>query len=123
MKFNQRTALLTASAVALLTTGMLVGQAAPGNHIKLFREILTFVNEFEATAENPSAVGIAAVLGVKEHMDSPTAHISYLETTLPKVSDVVVKRAIRIQLADLYKKAGQRDKAMEQLDALVLNQP
>lgn len=126
MKFTRRNSLIATTAIALLSVGVLVGQAAPtgpDKHIALFRHILSLVNDFTATAEKPSAAAVAAIMGLEDHIPDPAKRIAYLEQRLPRVSDPVVQRAIRFTLADLYKKTGNSEKALEQLNSLIVNRP
>ena len=51
------------------------------------------------------------------------AAIAYFTKVLPQVKNEAVQRAIRVQLADLYKAAGQGDKALEQYEAMMTSAP
>ena len=80
------------------------------------------VEGYGRVAKDPSTAGVAAVICANElsKTQSPEANIAYFSKLLPQVKDEAVRRAIRFQLVDLYRKAGQRDKAMEQLEILMM---
>ncbi|HEX2973435.1 MAG TPA: hypothetical protein VHP11_13960, partial [Tepidisphaeraceae bacterium] len=49
--------------------------------------------------------------------------VEFFEKLLPQVKNEAVRRAIQLQLTELYKAAGQQDKAMEQLESLIISAP
>jgi hypothetical protein len=83
------------------------------------------VEGYGRIAKDPQTSGVAAVICANEltKTQPPETSIAYFNGLLSKVSDASVKRAIRFQLVDLYRKAGQRDKAMEQLEILMVMDP
>jgi hypothetical protein len=95
----------------------------PMGQIRLMRELLSLIDDVRKVTDSPSASGVAAVMGVKDQMQSPQAAIDFLERTLPQVQDPSVQRAIRIQLGDLYKNTGQKDKALAQSERLIIGKP
>jgi len=97
-------------------------QIAP--YIEIMEKYLYLVDHVSRLADNPTASGIAAALRagdvLKEH---PQDAIEYYNRVLPDVKNDSVRRAIRIQLADLYQKTNQQDKALEQLRELMVSAP
>lgn len=83
------------------------------------------VEGYGRVAKDPSTAGIAAVICANElsKAQPPETNIAYFSKLLPEVKDEAVRRAIRFQLVDLYRKAGQRDKAMQQLEILMTAKP
>ncbi len=86
----------------------------------MMRELLGLINDYQKIAESPSGAGVAAVLSVNEHFRDPRSAAEFLEKLQPQVKDAVVARAIRLQLADYYKRTDQREKAADQLEKLIL---
>ena len=95
-----------------------------GPYIEIMEKYLYLVDHVARLADNPTASGIAAALRagdvLKEH---PQDAIEYYNRVLPDVKNDSVRRAIRIQLADLYQKTNQQDKALEQLRELMVSAP
>ena len=89
--------------------------------VEMLRGYLDVVDHFTKLAHDPTAAGVAAVLAANDLLRprGTDVAIDYFNKTLPNVKDEAVQRAIRIQLIDLYKQAGQQDKAIEQLDILM----
>jgi Tfp pilus assembly protein PilF len=79
------------------------------------------VEGYTALAKDPTAAGVAASLGAKELLEQrpPEQAIAYFEQLLPEVRDDSVRRSVRVQLAELYKKTGQNEKALEQYRILM----
>ncbi|MCX5660372.1 MAG: tetratricopeptide repeat protein [Planctomycetota bacterium] len=99
------------------------GNPAAFHQIELMSKLLGVVGEFTKIADSPSASGVAATMGIDDHFKNPAEAIAFLEKVLPQVKDAPVQRAIRVKLADLYKKSGQHEKALEQLERLMTNRP
>lgn len=102
------------------------GEGTPQNtqFIDVMEKYLYVVDHLTRMSENPTAVGMAAVLQANEVLKSrPQEAIDYFNRLLPDVKNEAVKRAIRIQLADLYKNAHQDDKALDQLRELIVSTP
>jgi len=89
------------------------------------RGYLELVDRYAKMSENSSTAGVAAVVASGDALrrQGPTAAISYFEKVLPEVKDPTVARAIRIQLADLYRRNGNDDKALAQLRSLMTEAP
>ena len=81
--------------------------------------LMGLIDDLHKVAASPSASGVAAVMSVNEQFRDPHAAITFLEKMLPEAKDDTVARAIRIQLADMYKRTDQHDKAVEQLEKLI----
>jgi hypothetical protein len=79
------------------------------------------VSQYSKLAGDPEATGVAAVVSASDVLrrKGPQAAIDYFTKLLPDVKQDAVKRAIRLQLVDLYKASRQDDKALEQLSNLI----
>jgi hypothetical protein len=88
---------------------------------EMLRSYIEVVDRFSKLAQDPQAAGVAAVVSASDllRQRGPDKAIGYFNKVLPEVSDPAVRRAIRIQLADLYKQTGETEKALEQLDMLM----
>jgi thioredoxin-like negative regulator of GroEL len=88
--------------------------------IDVMEKYLYVVDHLTRMSENPTAVGVAAALQANDMLKSrPQEAIEYFNKLLPDVKNEAVKRAIRLQLADLYKNSNQNDKALDQLRELM----
>lgn len=88
--------------------------------IDVMEKYLYVVDHLTRMSENPTAVGVAAALQANDILKSrPQEAIDYFNKLLPEVKNEAVKRAIRLQLADLYKNSNQNDKALDQLRELM----
>ena len=97
---------------------------AYSEYIGLYRDALALVSDFDQIASSRSASAMSALMNVEDHFGKDKVKtIAFLERLLPKVDDRAVQRAIRIKLADLYKDSGQSDKAINQLEHLILDDP
>lgn len=95
-------------------------------YVDLMERYLDLMQKFTRLAQDPAAAGIAGVFGSKDLLGSdtdPSKAIAFYTSVLPEVKNEAVQRAIRIELIDLYKKSGQRDKALEQLRILITTAP
>jgi len=94
-------------------------------YIEAMRGYIGLVDNYARVSRDPSVAGIAAFLRMKEILDpmGPDAAIDYYTKLLPEVKNEALQRAIRAELADLYKKAGHQDKALEQLRAIITSAP
>jgi hypothetical protein len=88
---------------------------------EMLRSYIEVVDRFSKLAQDPQAAGVAAVVSASDllRQRGPDKAIGYFNKVLPDVADPAVRRAIRIQLADLYKQTGETEKALEQLDMLM----
>ena len=93
----------------------------PGGDFGRFNGYLSMVDTYSKLARDPEAAGVAAVVSAGDVLrrKGPEAAIDYFNKILPEVSMDGVKRAIRLQLVDLYKDNKQEDKALEQLQMLM----
>ena len=90
----------------------------------LTEKYLFVVDHFARLSDNPTASAIAAALQVEEVLkDRPQDAIDYFNRTLPDVKNDSVRRVIRLQLAELYRKTNQSDKALEQIRELMVLAP
>jgi hypothetical protein len=94
-------------------------------HAEMLRGYLELVDRYGQMAQNPTSAGVAAVITAGDILKAKgnDAAIDYFTKLLPDVKDPSIQRAIRIQLADMYKAAGQADKALEQLRELMTAAP
>jgi hypothetical protein len=88
---------------------------------EMLRGYIDLVDHFAQLSRDSTTAGVAAVISANDLLrrQGPQTAIDYFNKTLPDVKDEAVQRAIRLQLIDLYKAAGQTDKAMEQLNTLM----
>ena len=95
--------------------------ARPEQRFDALRGYLDVVEGLTKMSSDPTAAGVAAVISTTDilRQRGPDSAITYLTKSLEEVKNVAVQRAIRIQLADLYRQSGQADKALEQLDVLM----
>lgn len=86
-----------------------------------FQGYLTMVTQYGKLASDPEASGVAAVVSAADVLrkGGPQEAINFFVKILPDVKQDAVRRAIRLQLVDLYKAANQPDKALEQLSNLI----
>jgi hypothetical protein len=89
--------------------------------IQRFQSYIAMVTQYGKLAADPEATGVAAVVSAGDILrkSGPQAAIDFFTKTLPDVKFDAVKRAIRLQLVDLYKANNQQDKALEQLQVLI----
>jgi thioredoxin-like negative regulator of GroEL len=94
------------------------------HYIDVMEKYLYVIDHVARVSENPTNAGIAGVLGASDLMkNKPQDAIDYFTKLLPEVKNEAVRRAIRLQLADLYKKTDQPDKSLEQLKELIIAAP
>jgi thioredoxin-like negative regulator of GroEL len=93
--------------------------------IEAMRGYLEVIDRFSAIAQDPASSGVAAVLSAGEifRNRSPEEAINFYTKLLPDTKNEAVQRAIRIQLAELYKNTNQQEKALEQLRTLITSAP
>ena len=99
-------------------------------HVRLREEAMRFdmmrgyielVDRIARLSRDPTTAGVAAVISAADILKArgADAGIEYFTKMLDSAKSDAVKRAIRIQLVELYKQSGQQDKAMEQLTELI----
>lgn len=101
------------------------GMGGPMREVEMMRAYLDVVDRYAKVASDPATSGIAAVIAARDTLKprGADAAIDYFTKLLPEVKNDSVARCIRAQLADLYKQAGQQDKALDQLHALIVDTP
>jgi tetratricopeptide (TPR) repeat protein len=95
-------------------------------YLDMLDRYLTLMEKFSRLTEDPAASGSAAVLSAREILTSDgdtNKAIEYFTQLLPEVKNESVQRTIHIELSELYKHAGQKDKALEQLRILMTSAP
>jgi hypothetical protein len=97
----------------------------PMRQFEIMRTYLDIVDHYAKVSSDPTTAGIAAVISAAEVLKprGPDAAIEYFNKILPEVKNESVARAIREQLAELYKAAGQQDKSLDQLHTLITGAP
>jgi len=93
--------------------------------IDAMRGYLEIIDRYSTIAHDPGSSGVAAVVAAGEifRNRSHEEAITFFNKMLTESKNEAVQRAIRIQLADLYRSAGQTDKALEQLQILITSAP
>jgi len=92
-------------------------------HIKLYRNLLGLIQDFRNIAADPATAGVAAVMGVEDHVPQIEDRIKFLERMLPTVDDAIVRRAIQLKLLELYKNHNApEEKRTRQLQSLMTGQ-
>ena len=93
--------------------------------IHLLKGWIDVVDSYTRLAKDPIAAGVAAVVSANDLLKQkgPDAAIEYFSKLLSEVKNESVQRAIRLQLVELYGKAGQPDQALEQLRVLMIQAP
>ncbi len=88
---------------------------------EVMRGYIELVDRFSRLSRDPTTSGIAAVIAAADLLKArgTEAGIEYFTKALESAKSDAVKRAIRIQLAELYRNAGQQDRALEQLTELI----
>ncbi len=99
-------------------------QGAPAggtNDVMRYQGYLSMVAQYSKMAGDPESAGVAAVVSAADVLrrGGPQEAINYFTKLLPEVKIDAVRRAIRLQLVDLYKAVKQDDKALEQLHVLI----
>jgi hypothetical protein len=93
--------------------------------VDAMRSYLDVFDRYSRLSRDPASSGIAAVVTAGEVLRArgADAGINYFTKVLPEVKNDAVQRAIRLQLIELYKMSGQQDKALEQLQQLMVSAP
>lgn len=95
-----------------------------GKYADQMEKYLFVVDHLARMSENPTSSAIAAALQVPEILkDQPQQAIDYFNRALPDVKNDSVRRVIRLQLAELYRRTSQPDKALEQVRELMILAP
>jgi len=89
-------------------------------HLEMFSSLLGLIQDYTKIAENEDATGVAAVLGLDDHVEGTEQHIDVLEEYLEHAENEVVRRAIHLQLSEKYGELGQHEEAREHLGELIL---
>jgi predicted negative regulator of RcsB-dependent stress response len=105
--------------------GGMGGMGPEMQKLEMLRGYIDVVDRFTRLSRDPASAGVAAVVSASDILKQrgTDAAIEHFTKVLPEVKNEAVQRAIRIQLVDLYKQAGQADKALEQLDAMMKAAP
>ncbi len=101
-------------------------QAAKIQYLDMMQRYLTLMQSVTKLAEDPTAAALAATFASKELIvgeGGEAKAIEFYEKILPEAKNEAVQRAIRMMLADLYARTGQKTKAMEQFRILIVTAP
>jgi len=101
-------------------------QMGPGaGQLDAMRNYLDVFDRYSRLSRDPTAAGVSAVVSAGEILRARGADsaIAYFNKVMPEVKNESVQRAIRLQLIELYKMSGQQEKALEQLENLMVNAP
>lgn len=92
-----------------------------GGDVNRFGGYISMIGQYSKLAADPEASGVAAVISARDVLrrKGPQEGINFFTTILPNVKIEAVKRAIHLQLIDLYKANKQDDKALEELKVLI----
>ncbi|WP_428389789.1 hypothetical protein [Mucisphaera sp.] len=90
--------------------------------IELFSRLLGLVHEVADIAEDEGVAGVAAVMGVEDYIEEPRERIAFFERVMPETDHPTIRRAIRLELSELYGETGQREKGLAMLEALITTQ-
>jgi hypothetical protein len=87
-------------------------------------EALWGIEQNAAIAGNAETSGVRAVIEARELLKSrpPQVQIDFFNKALFDVKNRTVQRQIRMTLSQLYKEHGQDDRAMDQLQQLMMDQ-
>ena len=107
--------------------GAAAGQAMQDAMVQvhILKGWIDLVDSYTRLAKDPTAAGVAAVVTANDmlkHKGTEVA-IEYFTKLMSEVKNESVQRAIRLQLVELYGKAGQPDQALEQLRMLMILAP
>ena len=115
---------LCASTPAQLKEAEQTNPEQPAQTVEQMEKFLYLVDHFARLSDNPTSSAIGAVLQAADLLkDKPQDAINYFNNALPDVKNESVRRVIRLQLADLYKRTNQPDKALEQLREVMILAP
>jgi hypothetical protein len=104
---------------------MMGGPGGRNERFEQMRNYLGVIDAFSRQSRDASQAGIAAVIAAADILKprGSDAGIEYFNKLLPQVKNPAVQRAVRVQLAELYKASGKQDQALEQLRELIVAEP
>jgi hypothetical protein len=81
--------------------------------------------QYSSQAKDPESMGIIAVYEAADLVkdQTPDAQADFFKKVLYDAHSRGVQRAVRMKLAQIYKETGRNDLALEQLQALMTEQP
>ena len=116
-------------ALAVCVCGLIKADDAPpvasqGSATIDANSYLWFVEHSAAIAKDPEVTGVQAVIEAKDLLRNkePQVAIDFFTKALYDSKSRAVQRAIRMTLYDLYKGQRQNDKALDQLQQLIIGQ-
>ena len=86
---------------------------------------LEIVERYSKITKDGTTAGVAAVVAATDLLRPAgnAASIEFFTKMLEETKNASVKRAIRLQLVDLYRLTGDREKALDQLKILMTEAP
>lgn len=88
-------------------------------HLDMYHSLLEIVNGMNEVTSDPTATALMALHTAKDLAHEEEDHAEFLEEGLDKIKDAAVRRAIRLQLAELYAEMDQPERAREHLARLI----
>lgn len=88
-------------------------------------EYLWAIEHTAEVAKDPDIIGVQAVLEAHELMkksNQPQVEIDFFTKAIYDAKNAAVKREARMMLFNLYREQGQADKAMDQLQQLMMEE-
>jgi hypothetical protein len=122
---NRILALAAPVAVAACVCGLLKADDAPPQAVASpANDYVWFVEHSAAVAKDPETTGVQAVIEAKDllHSKDPQVALDFFTKALYDTKSHAVQREIRLTLYQLYKDQGQSDKALDQLQQLIVGQ-
>jgi predicted negative regulator of RcsB-dependent stress response len=90
--------------------------------VEMMQTFVDTIQKLSDLAKDPVASGVAAAMDAKDQLAkvSPSSASSFLEETLRDAKQPAIRRAIRMQLIDIYKNTGNVEDAKKHLKAIML---
>jgi thioredoxin-like negative regulator of GroEL len=101
------------------------GGQRPNDPLGRMLNYLEIVERYGKITKDGTSAGVAAVIAANDLLRPAgnKAAIEFFTKMLEETKNDTVKRAIRLQLVDLYRLTGDRDKALEHLKILMTEAP
>ena len=93
--------------------------------VEVMRSWMDTVDRFVRLSQDPVASGVAGVITAVDLLrpQGPEATLDYLNKLMSETQNATVRRAIRLEMIEMYKATGQRDKALDVLHELIVTVP
>jgi hypothetical protein len=115
---------LAAAISGILKADVGIAPVQPLSTLPGGNDYIWWVEQNAAIAKDPEAAGVEAVIDAATllHDREPQVQIDFFNKALYETKMRPVQREIRMALYQIYKQQGQNDKAMDQLQQLMLDQ-